>query len=601
LRQAEPDPAQSQATGRRVVAHDATAVELALMNSRLESVVRAMLNTLLRSARTGVLGVAHDFSCCVLTAEGELFAWAESIPIHTLRGPDLMAAWIKRLHPTVRRGDAFLNNSPYHGNSHAADWSILVPVIDDEGVHRFTVMAKAHQGDCGNAQPTTYSVHARDVYEEGALILPCVKAQENYRDNEDLIRMCRLRIRVPDQWWGDYLALLGAARIGERRLLELLKELGAERLESYTRNWLDHGERKIDEMLRALPSRAVTVETSHDPMPEVPDGIPVKISLAVDGDAGRVTVDLRDNIDCVPCGLNLSESCALAAAMCGVFMWIGPSVPCNAGSFRRVDILLREGCVVGIPVHPYSCSAATTDLTDRVANGVLRGLSELYPGRGMAEFGPEQPPAGAVISGVDPRTDEAFINQLILAVTAGAGGASADGWLTAFNVASGGMLYRDSVEIDELKMPLRIVEQRIVPDTEGAGAQRGAPSARVVFEAVGTAIDAMWNSDGCVTPARGVLGGGDGSPAGQWLRTPGGKTEALPAFTRWTVHSGEQIISLCCAGGGWGAPRDRDPELVRKDVQEGYVSAERARDVYGVVLGPSGEVDQQATSDLRNQ
>ena len=58
--------------------------------------------------------------------------------------------------PSSRRGDAFLHNSPYHGNSHAADHAILVPVIDDDGAHRFTVLAKAHQADCGNSLPTTY-------------------------------------------------------------------------------------------------------------------------------------------------------------------------------------------------------------------------------------------------------------------------------------------------------------------------------------------------------------------------------------------------------------------------------------------------------------
>jgi len=67
-------------------------------------------------------------------------------------------------HPELRRGDAFLNNSPYHGNSHAAGWSLLVPVIEEAGVHRYTVLAKAHLADCGNAVPTTYSAGARDVY-----------------------------------------------------------------------------------------------------------------------------------------------------------------------------------------------------------------------------------------------------------------------------------------------------------------------------------------------------------------------------------------------------------------------------------------------------
>jgi N-methylhydantoinase B len=53
---------------------------------------------------------------------------------------------------------------------------------------------------------TAYAATARDVYEEGAVIFPCVRAQTGYVDSEDLIRMCRVRIRVPNQWWGDYLS-----------------------------------------------------------------------------------------------------------------------------------------------------------------------------------------------------------------------------------------------------------------------------------------------------------------------------------------------------------------------------------------------------------
>jgi N-methylhydantoinase B len=117
------------------------------------------------------------------------------------------------------RGDAFLHNSPYHGCTHPADHSILVPVIDDDGVHRFTVLAKGHQADCGNALPTTYMGAAKDVYAEGALIFPAVRIQSDYQHEMDIVRMCQMRIRVPDQWWGDYLATLGSARVGEREVL----------------------------------------------------------------------------------------------------------------------------------------------------------------------------------------------------------------------------------------------------------------------------------------------------------------------------------------------------------------------------------------------
>ena len=347
---------------------------------------------------------------------------------------------MKELHPELRRGDAFLHNSPYHGNSHAADHSILVPVIDDDGIHRFTVLAKAHQADCGNAVPTTYAAEARDVYEEGALIFPCVRVQRDYSDIEDVIRMCRMRIRVPDQWWGDYLALLGAARIGERRVLALGEELGWDVLEAYTRGWFDYCERRMDAAIRRLPADEIAISTAHDPFPGVPDGIPITVAIKVQSDEGRLEVDLRDNPDCQPCGLNLTEATARTAAMIGVFNAIGRDVPPNAGSFRRLSVLLRENCVVGIPRFPASCSVATTNLADRVGNAVQRGLAELCDGVGLAEVGLSLPAAWAVICGTDPRHDgRPFINQLILSgVTGGSGGPDADGWLTIGGIGDAG-------------------------------------------------------------------------------------------------------------------------------------------------------------------
>ena len=190
--------------------------QLAVLSNRFAAIVRKMQNTLARSGRSGVLNTARDFSCCILTAGGDILMTAESLPIHVTGGPDLQAASMIEFFPEPRAGDAYLHNSPYHGNTHPADHSLLVPVVDADGVHRFTVLAKAHQADCGNSVPTTYMVSARDVYEEGALIFPAVQVQRDYEDIQDVLRMCEMRIRVPEQWRGDYLALVGTVRIGER-------------------------------------------------------------------------------------------------------------------------------------------------------------------------------------------------------------------------------------------------------------------------------------------------------------------------------------------------------------------------------------------------
>jgi N-methylhydantoinase B len=576
-------------------------VRLAVLANRFEAIVRSMVNTLVRTGRSGVLNTGRDFSCCLLTGSSELLVLAESLPIHVMSGPDLMAEVMKEFHPTLRRGDAFLHNSPYHGNSHAADHSLLVPVIDDEGVHRFTVVAKAHQADCGNSVPTTYFAAARDVYEEGALIFPCVKVQEGYADCPDVIRMCKLRIRVPKQWHGDYLALLGAARIAERLLLELADEVGWDTLERYARAWLDYSEQQMVAAVRALPSGRITVHGGHDPFPGVPEGVPIAVTVDVSSDDAVIEVDLRDNPDCQPCGLNLTEATARTAAMMGVFYGIGANIPANAGSARRLRIHLRENCVVGIPRHPASCSVATTALADRVTNCVQRALAELAEGHGLAEAGLVNPPALAVVSGRDPRAGgEPFVNQLILsALTGGPGAPTVDGWLSLASIGSAGIPFRDSVELDELRFPILVDAQRIIPDSEGAGRFRGAPGAYCEYGPLDCDLEVLYISDGSINPARGVRGGWDGARARQYRRDRSGELVPAEPCGHLILGPDETIVSMSCGGGGYGPPHARDPRLVRRDVHEGWISRERAERVYAVVLNEEGELDVPATRALR--
>jgi N-methylhydantoinase B len=573
---------------------------LAVIANRLEGVARKMANTLLRTGRSGVLNRARDFSCCIVTAQGDLLATAESLPIHVLSGPDLMARSMTQFHPRLRRGDAFIHNSPYHGCSHAADQTILVPVLDETGRHRFTVVAKAHQADIGNSQPTTYMGDAKDVYHEGALIFPCVAVQRDYEDVADILRMCEMRIRVPEQWRGDYLAALGAARIGEREFTALAADLGWDTLDRFAAAWFDYSESRMVAAIRALPSGHASVTSTHDPFPGTPpEGITIRSTVRVDAPAGRIEVDLRDNPDCLPCGLNLSEACARTSAMVGVFNSIDPSVPKNAGAFRRISILLRENCVVGIPRHPTSCSAATTNVADRVANGVQRALAELADGAGMAECGAVIPPSVGVVSGHDPRTGLTYVNQVFLGMTGGAASPRADAWLTIGHVGNAGLCCLDGIELDELYHPLVVECRELVPDTEGAGRHIGAQSIRVEFGPTLAPMDLGYVSDGHLNPPLGARGGLTGGRADQRLRRRDGSEEPLPGCALVHVEPGEIVISVGTAGGGYGDPTTREPEAVATAVREGLLSRARASDVYRVVLTPDARVDAAATAARR--
>jgi N-methylhydantoinase B len=579
------------------------AIRLAVITERFRGIVRQMVNSVFRTGQAGVINTAHDLSCCLVTSDSEFLMMADSLPIHVMRGTDWQAESLKEFHPNLRRGDAYFHNSPYHGNTHAGDWGVMVPIVDDEGVHRFTAIAKAHLSDIGNSIAAAQHPWARDVYEEGALIFPGVKVQEDYTDIDDIIRMCKLRIRKPDQFYGDYLALLGGTRIAERRVLEFGEELGWDLLETYTREWFDYSERMMAAAIRKMPGGKCAAYTAHDPFPGAPDGVPLQALVEVKPDEGRINVDITHNPDCLPNGLNLSRSTATTQSQIAIFNSVSPEIPTNAGSFRRLDVMLRENCCVGIPVHPQSCSLATTNLGNRIGSTVGRALADVDDRLGHGEVGAIETPEMGILSGTDPRRGGAyFINQLLLSCAGGAAMPDVDGWLTVGDLGAMGMVHTDSIESDEFQYPIYIYERSIIPDSEGPGRFRGAPGKYAEYGPIpGAEMQVIYLTDGSLFPAPGARGGGYGGRAGQAKRTIGG--EILPEGPTGPVQlvPGETIIAYGPGGGGYGNAWERDPERVLRDVREGWISHERAADRYGVIVGDAGELDAQATAEARAQ
>ena len=241
----------------------------------------------------------------------------------------------------------------------------------------------------------------------------------------------------------------------------------------------------------------------------------------------------------------------------------------------------------------------TSNICDRLENAVVRAIAELGDGFGMAECGPLLPPASGVISGVDPRTGESYVNEIFLFHTGAGASPTADGWLTLTGMGSAGLCLLDSVEIDELRFPIRVYRQGLATDTEGAGHRRGAPGAHVEFGPVDCSMSVAYASDGTTFPAAGVRGGGAAARAQQIRRDTAGDEHELGACDEVHLEPGEIIVSITQPGGGYGSPIKREPERVQKDVDEGWITAARAHDTYGVVLDFDGNVDADATRARR--
>ncbi|TAP41711.1 hydantoinase B/oxoprolinase family protein [Arthrobacter sp. S39] len=575
-------------------------VKLSVLANAFDGIVREMTSGLLRSARSSVINTARDFSCAVLTADNQLLAAAEGVPVHVF-GAGPLGEDMVELHDDIREGDAFLHNDPYRGNSHAADHVILVPIFI-QGRHLFTAVTKAHQADCGNSLPTTFFATARDVYEEGALIFPCVRVQRDYTDIDDIIRMCRSRIRVPDQWYGDYLASVGASRIAERRLHELAEKFGVDDLVDFVDAWFDYSERLTASAIETLPEYVLHGTTAHDPFPGTgPDGVPLQATIEVKPKQGKITIDLRDNPDNLPNGLNLTKATATGAALAGILSGIPENLPSNAGTFRRIEVLLRDGCAVGIPKHPFSCSSGTTNLADRVVNLVQAAFSQIDDGYGTAEGAAGQAPAKSVISGIDERNGNAYVNQILVGGVGGPATPYVDGWPTYQRPVCGALLYHDSVEVDEQRYPILVHERTLIADSGGAGRQRGGLATRVTMEPRVQSMTITYGIEGKLNPPRGVRGGRDGAVPAAWvedLKT--GERREIPVVGRYDLQSGEKVVSITPGGGGYGDPLERDVLAVLDDYRESRVSLAAAVAEYGVVI-IDGAIDEAATAKTRQE
>ena len=577
---------------------------LAVLSNRMECIVREMSNIVKKASRSTAITNARDFSCGLLTGDHRLICVEEAMPVH-VTAMDLATRPITDLFDDVKEGDAYFSNSPYHGGTHHADMTLCVPVYLD-GEPMFWAVARSHHADTGAHIPTTMDAHMRSVYEEG-LHIPVVRFQENFRDRADVIRWCRHNIRESHIWFGDYRAQVGATRTAETRLKEIGARYGRDTLKAFIEAWMNYGRRRARAAIAALPAGTLSWTVRHDPVPGVAEeGVEITAKVNIDPQAGKIVVDLRDNPDCVNGGINLSEACAMGAGRIGVFYNLDPSLPHNDGSASCIEVLLRDGCIVGRPAYPAGTSNATMGINDRLINAVQCAFTQLGAPYGIAEGGTEFGANMGVIAGTDSRSGSArsFINMVFLGLSTGPGLHGHDGWLTYEAPNGGGVLALDQIEIDEMTYPVLVEERKVSCDAMGMGEWNGGPAMQGVYRPLSGDMTVAYCSDGDVNPPRGVLGGRDGACAINAKRGLDGVQRTLPAFHMETVSPGERVVFRTVSGGGYGSPLRRDPQRVARDADRGWISRTTARDAYGVELTLSANgldhmVDEIATAQLR--
>jgi N-methylhydantoinase B len=155
------------------------------------------------------------------------------------------------------------------------------------------------------------------------------------------------------------------------------------------------------------------------------------------------------------------------------------------------------------------------------------------------------------------------------------------------------------VESVEMSFPLRIERARLWTDSGGAGRFRGGLGLEKVYQAVATDVMVSHRGERFASAPWGLHGGQPGRSAHAFIVRTDGRREDLPSKKMIVLHPGDQLWEYIAGGAGYGDPLDRDPERVLADVQDGKVSAEAARETYGVVLDGGENVAELATKERR--
>jgi N-methylhydantoinase B len=574
---------------------------MVVLRRRFEAIIGDMVNALFKSGRSGVLNTAKDFTCSITDAKLQTVSAAVGLPVHASAIDLIPRAVVEKYGDDIRPGDCFANNSAYHGNTHCGDFTLCAPVFF-EGRLVFHTIARAHLADMGFPTPTTYGPLAGDVYEEG-LLIPCVRIQRERRDVTEVIDICKANIRAPSQFYGDYLACLAAVRTGERGIDELCVRYGRETVLSFLDQYQDYAERMTIKAIQRLPAFRVEKEAFHDAVIPGAPGIPVRATLTIDPDAAMIEIDLRDNVDNLPLGINMSESTTTASCRNGVLSMLGPDIPRCTGAYRRIRLLLREGAAVGKPRFPAATSAATTNLCQVLSPLVQSLFAGVAPGLGAGFATVGNPASCAVVSGRDVRHGgRAFANQIIMGYWGGGGVYGHDGWLTNGGSGAAGVLNQASVEIVEQQQPIIVERLEVGEDSAGPGQWDGAPGALCVYRARQDEVRFTANSGGRDHPPAGIAMGQAGGFNRTWKIDKDGRKTEMPAFLDTVLQAGESLVSQACGGGGFGDPLKRDPGRVAQRLEEGWISKSRATELYGVVTLNEGErvlVDVPATEARR--
>jgi N-methylhydantoinase B len=537
---------------------------------------------------------AKDLGFNIADANGETIVYSTWMPRHGTTLSYMLASCRERFEGDIRPGDMYLVNDPHSGALHALDLAVIAPVFVDGELVAWAGNA-THHVDIGAMSPGRAPL-ATDWFQEGMLFRP-IRLVEDGMIRRDIFELFLDNVRMPRYQALDLRAQVSANHAAIEKITRLVGRYGSATFRAACDESLVLAERSAAERVEALRDGTYT----HVEHLDYDREYTLRAELEVRG--GRLRFDLTGTDPQSSTFINCALPCAVANIHNILACQLFPDLVVNAGTFRVADVHIPDGTLLNCD-PPAPCSGASTITGWKAQQLALGVLSQAMTGTGEEHRAQAQWGWGFTDvqwTGRDQQ-DRWYSVRGDASLHGGGARSRADGIDTA-NIAGSTNTSLPSIESYEQRYPVLYLSRELVPDSEGAGAYRGgfAGSWSRCLYGVDEATDLTFYV-GRDFGAAGFDGGLDGTSSRVTLKRGTDLTarlaERLPAYEELAgeetelpqrpaslgrvVSAGDVIHVRGMGGGGFGDPRSRDPELVRRDVRDGLVSPARAREVYGV-------------------
>lgn len=523
-------------------------IELALFKSSIHSIAEEMGAALRRTAISPNIKERRDYSCALFDGNERVIAMGDHMPVHLGAMPMSVSAAVQNLH--LEEGDIAILNDPFAGGTHLPDITLVLPVfLSGETKPSFYTASRAHHSDVGGMYAGSMGP-AREIYQEGLRIPPVLLVRKGETES-GVLNLLLANVRTPEEREGDLAAQIGACRVGERRIKEIVAKYGIEKVKALTSELIHYSEMLVRAELRKMPAGTFAAEDYLDD-----DGVtgePIKIAVAITFDpaAGSVIIDFTGSAPQVSGSVNAVFPITYSACYYILRCLLEDDTPATSGLMNPVTIIAPEGTIVNAKL-PAPVAGGNVEASQRITDTLMRALAKAAPDRvPAASYGTM---TNLTVGGVDHRTGAPFTYYETTA-----GGMGARPGMNGIDGVHCNMTNSLNTPIEALEYayPFRVRSYGYRRGSGGKGKYRGGNGLVREIELLAPAQVTLLCDRRKFAPY-GLAGGGDGAKGRDVLEKSTGERTILPGKGTVYVDAHDVISVETPGGGGWGKP---DPSI----------------------------------------